>query len=112
MSNATEIARRLQPRDAIMNTAAKLNSLSLFEKLPVLHWGIMHLGDGKFEIIPANRMRIPPRVAFNAFTGPCRFEIIRGDGILTRFAIFDRRTGERVLHPTPMGLEIELDAEL
>ena len=82
------------------------------EQLPVLQWGIMPLGDGEFEIIHAYRMVIPHRVTFNAFTGPFRFEVIRSDEISTRFAIFDSRTGEWVLHPTPMGLEIEWDAEL
>lgn len=41
----------------------------------------MALGDGEFEIIHANRMRIPPRVSFNTFTSRYRFEVIRGDEI-------------------------------
>lgn len=99
-------------QDSLSDTASKLDQLWLLEQLPALQQGIMPLGDGEFEIIHANRMRVPPRVTFSSFTGPYEFEVTRVDEISTRFAILDSRTGQRVLHPVPMGLEIGLDAEL
>lgn len=112
MKNLLQAIAQTNDKDSLADSAAKLNKLWLMEQLPVLQWVIMPLGDGEFEIIRANRMRIPTRVSFNAFAGPYTFKVTKGDEISTRFAIFDGRTGERARRAAPTGHEIELDSEL
>lgn len=84
----------------------------MFQQVPALQSGIMPLGDGEYEVIHPVRMRKPPIVTIRLGSDDYHAEKITTNEVSTRFAITDSETNERVNHPVPINLSIELDAEL
>lgn len=94
------------------DTFKKLLGLSLMEQIPAIQAGWIPIAPGVFEIIHANRMRVPPRVVVHGLPDRYRFALLRNDEISTRMSIVDVENGEVVTHPVPFSFEVRLEAEL
>lgn len=96
----------------LRDTLAKVLQLSLFEQLPSLQGGIIPIAPAVFEVIFANRMRIPPRVAIDGLPNRYNWAVVANTEIACRIAITEAGTSKPVQHPVPLSISITLDAEL
>ena len=94
------------------DTLQKLLSLSLLEQVPAIQSGWIAVEPGVFEIIHANRMRIPPRLVWNGLQDRYKVVLLRNDEISTRMSIVDAETGAVVRHPVPFSFGLGLEAVL
>ena len=88
----------------------KLLGLFLFEQMPTIQSSWIPIQPGVFEIIHANRMRIPPNVIMHGLPEEYVLNLLINNEILTRISFIDRKTGEIILHPIPFFAI--MDAEL
>jgi hypothetical protein len=102
------VGHELELRD----TLAKILQLSLFEQLPSLQGGIIPIAPALFEIIFANRMRIPPRVTIEGLPDRYNWTLVRNSEIACRIAITEAGSLKPVEHPVPLSITIQHDAEL
>ncbi len=96
----------------LRDTIAKVLQLSLFEQLPSLQGGIIPIAPAIFEIIFANRMRIPPRVTLSGLPSRYSWATIAKTEVACRIAITEASTSVPVQHPVPLAISLEFDAEL
>lgn len=96
----------------IRDTLAKLLELSMFENIPSIQGGFIPVGPGSFEIIHANRMRIPPRISIVGLPERYKWNLEKGNEVFTRINILDATDDTLVEHPVPLAISAELDAEL
>jgi hypothetical protein len=96
----------------LRDTLAKVLQLSLFEQLPSLQGGIIPIAPAVFEVIFANRMRIPPRVTIDGLPNRYNWTVVANTEVACRIAITEAGTSKPVQHPVPLSISITLDAEL
>jgi hypothetical protein len=96
----------------LRDTLAKVLQMSLFEQLPSLQGGIIPIAPAVFEVIFANRMRIPPRVTIEGLPVRYSWAVVANTEIACRIAISEAGTSIPVQHPVPLSISIVLDAEL
>lgn len=96
----------------LRDTLAKVLHLSLFEQLPSLQGGIIPIAPAIFEVIYANRMRIPPRVTIDGLPARYNWMLVTNTEIACRIAITEAGTSKPVQHPVPLSISIMLNAEL
>lgn len=94
------------------DTIAKLLRLSLFEQLPAIQGGLIPIAPAVFEIVFANRKRIPPRVFVEGLPARYDWKLVSNTEIACRIAITEVGKSDPVQHPVPLSITINLDAEL
>jgi len=95
----------------LRDTFEKLLHVSLFENIPAIHGGLIPVEPGVFELVHANRMRIPPRISVQGLPDRYAWELVQINEVFTRFRIKERHSNNTVNHPVPLSLSIEMDAE-
>lgn len=108
LSSVHSVGHEQELRDTIF----KILQLSLFEQLPSLQGGIIPIAPAIFEVIFANRMRIPPRVSIKGLPDRYSWATVRNTEVACQIAITDAITSMQVQHPVPLAISVELDAEL
>jgi hypothetical protein len=96
----------------LRDTLANVLHLSLFEQLPALQGGIIPIAPAVFEMIFANRMRIPPRVTVDGLPDRYSWTLVANTEVACRIAIIEAGSKNPVTHPVPLSISIALDAEL
>ncbi len=96
----------------LRDTLRKLLEVTLFEKLPLLQGGIIPVAPGMFEVLFANRMRIPPRVEIKGLPERYEWRLVKNTEVACRITIMEAGTTTPVQHPVPLSISITLDAEL
>ncbi len=96
----------------LRDTLRKVLRVSLFEHLPSIHGGRFVLAPGIFEIIFANRMRIPPKITLQGLPNRYSWSLLKNDEVSCRIAVLDLTTGQPVNHPVPLSFELHANARL
>ena len=96
----------------IRDTLAKILELSMFENIPNIQGGFIPVAPGVFEIIHANRMRIPPKISLVGLPSRYKWSLEKGNEVFTRFKIHDASNNQLIEHPVPLAISIKLDARL
>jgi len=96
----------------LRDTLAKLLELSMFENIPNIQGGFIPVEPGVFEVIHANRMRIPPRISIIGLPSRYKWSLDKGNEVFTRFKIQDVSSNQIVKHPVPLAISMSLSAEL
>jgi len=108
MQSVVSVAYEQELRD----TLEKLLHLFLFENIPAIHGGVIPVEPGVFELIHANRMRVPPRITVNGLPDKYKWELVQGNELFSRIRILEANSDNTVSHPVPLAISVELDAEL
>lgn len=96
----------------LRDSLQKMLNLSMIQALPAIQGGLIPLTPGVFEIIHANRMRIPPRISIDGLPDRFSWRAVENNEIFTRLEILEAQSGKRVTYPTPLSLSLTFDAEL
>ena len=94
----------------LADTLNKVINFSPLEGLPKLTPGWWTYGNGIFETLHANRMRIPPRINFPYLPNDAEFKILDQNEVLTRVQFLQKGTNKPYLKAFPFTSEF--DAEL
>jgi hypothetical protein len=94
------------------DTITKLLGVHLFNTIPALSGGFIRIGNGELEFIHANRMRIAPKVSFYGVTKDYIVTTSHNDEVVTRVRVIRADNGDQVNHAIPMGIVLDLEAEL
>ncbi len=86
-----------------------LLKLSLFEALPVINSGLMHIEPGVYEQIHATRMRSIPRIVVHGLPSKYKYKILYNDEVSTKIEFTDIKSGEPVLHAIPISIEFDVE---
>jgi hypothetical protein len=93
-----------------LDSIRKLLAYTPLENVSMLQSGWITLGEGIFENLHPNRMRIPPRITVSNLPNNVTWRLIFNDEVITRIQFIDRLTGKPHLGPIPFV--IDLDAGL
>jgi hypothetical protein len=93
-----------------LDSIRKLLAYTPLENVSMLQPGWITLGEGIFENLHPNRMRIPPRITVSNLPEHVEWRMIFNDEVLTRIQFIDTITGEPHLGSIPFV--IKLDAGL
>ena len=93
-----------------LDSIRKLLAYTPLENVSMLQSGWITLGEGIFENLHPNRMRIPPRITVSNLPGDIEWRAALNDEVITRIQFIDRHSGKPHLGPIPFV--INLDAEL
>ena len=96
----------------LRDSLRKMLALSMVNAIPSVEGGLIPIRPGVFEIIHANRMRTPPRIAVEGLPDRFSWNAVENNEIFSRIEIRESDTGALVTYPTPLKLSITFDARL
>ncbi len=106
LSSVSCVTQEKELRDSI----SKLLNTNIFEQMPNISPRIYAIGNGMWECLHANRMRIAPQIKVSGLPSEYKLKTIHNDEVYTRFCF--EKDGKLVVHALPFMYSMIFDAEL